>query len=161
MFFQLEKTETECTGRFSTVPSFTGISWFSSIQKAFWHRKMEKDDGFPQNGRTACKRNTSVSLHQQKGAVWQDNQDIQPEGHENTSSSNFSFACSSLEEVQQKFSHVKGWAVKRQAGLWLNTGQDKPTTFWAKLSAAINSRGLFVFGYKGHIFHYSPIHCSE
>lgn len=40
---------------------------------------MEKDGGFPQNGKTACQRNTSVSLHKQKGAVWQDNQDTQPD----------------------------------------------------------------------------------
>lgn len=62
---------------------------------------------FPKSGELPVRqRNNFISLHQQKGAVRQANQDSQPEGCENTSSSNFTH--SSLQEVQQKFPHVKG-----------------------------------------------------
>jgi len=64
---------------------------------------------FPKSGELFVRqRNNFVSLHEQKGTVRQDNQDIHPEGHGNASSSNFIFTCSSLKGVQQKFPRVKG-----------------------------------------------------
>lgn len=160
MFFQLEKTNRMCRQIFHCAKFHRHILIFFYSKGILTQKNGERWWFSPKWENCLLEKHFCLSTSTERW-VWQDNQDIQPEGHENTSSSNFSFACSSLEEVQQKFSHVKGWAVKRQAGLWLNTGQDKPTTFWAKLSVVINSRGLFVFGYKGHIFHYSPIHCSE
>lgn len=74
----------------------------------------------------ARQRNNFVSLDQQKGTVRRDNQDIRPEGHENVSFSNSSFTCSSLNEVQQKFPHVKGWVVKKFTAIMFH--KERPVT---------------------------------
>lgn len=86
-------------------------------------------------------RETILSLYINRKVQWGETTktDIRPEGHENASSSNSSFTCSSLNEVQQKFPHVKGWVVKKITAIMFH--KERPVTqHWTEQAYSILSQ---------------------
>lgn len=61
--------------------------------------------------------------------------------HQNASFSSFSFTCSSLMKVQQKFPHVKGWAVKKFTRVMFHKGQPV-TQHWTGKAYSIFSQAV-------------------